>query len=69
MLKHLLGECLSGGLDSEVPKHGIRLPTSKELDVIGVNASAEEGGGAAWSKGASAEELGRDAGEGLEKLS
>ena len=34
---------MGGGLDAEVPKHGVRFPASKELDDVGVNASDEQG--------------------------
>ncbi len=60
---------MSGGLDSEVPKHGIRLPSTKELDMVGVYASAEQGCGPAGAQGAGAEEFGLDASDGLQARS
>ncbi len=67
VVEHLLGECAGRSLDAKITEHGIRLPTAKELDVVGVDSGAEEGGSTAWTEGASTEELGRDAGDGLEE--
>ncbi len=61
VVQHLLGEVAGGGLDPEVAEHGIRLPSAQELDVVGVDAGAQQGGGSAGAKGAGAEEVRRDA--------
>ena len=47
MVEHLLGEVATVGssLDPEVPKHGIGLPATKELDVVLVDSSAQKCGG------------------------
>jgi hypothetical protein len=61
VVQHLLGEVAGGGLDPEVAEHGIRLPSAQELDVVGVDAGAQQGGGSAGAEGAGAEEVRRDA--------
>lgn len=67
-VEHLLGEPLSGGLDAQVAEHGIRLPATKQLDVILVNAGTEQGGGSTRAKGASTEEHEGNPSERLEAL-
>ena len=63
MVQHLLGivACVGRGLDAEVPQHGVGFPTAKEHDGVLVNVGAEQGGGAARTEGASAEERAVDA--------
>ncbi len=68
VVKHLLGEFGSGDLDAEIAEHGVGLPATDELDVVGVNSGAHEGGSASWAERAGTEELKRDAGGGFEEL-
>ena len=52
VIKHWLREVVGHGgcLDVQAAQHGIGEPAAKELDCVAVHTSAEEGGGAAWSK-------------------
>ena len=45
------------GLNTEVAEHGVRAPSPKELDGVGVDTGTEQGGGPTWS-----ERPGRDQG-------
>ena len=70
MIEHELGEVglEVGSLDAQVAKHGIRLPTAKELDGVRVHACTEEGSGTTRAEGAGRQEGGVDAcdvGEGV----
>jgi len=58
MVQHLLRIVVGdgGGLDAEVAEHGIGFPAAKKLDGVTVDSGTEEGGGTAWSKGASTDE-------------
>ena len=64
VVQHALGVVVGqgGGLDAEVAEHGVGFPTAEQLDGVRVNASAEEGSGAAGPEGAGADEVGVDAG-------
>ena len=64
MIQHQLGEVGLdvGGLDAEVAKHGVGLPTAEELDGVRVHAGAEESGSAARAEGVCREQGGVDAG-------
>ena len=63
MVKHLLGQrmCVGGGLNAKVAKHGIRLPSSKELDVVFVATRTWEGSDATWAQRAAAQQVGLNA--------
>ena len=70
MIEHELGEVdlEVGSLDAQVAKHGIRLPTAKELDGVRVHSSTEEGSGTTRVEGAGRQEGGvnaRDVSEGV----
>ena len=70
VVEHALGELLGvdGGLDPEVPEHGIRLPSTEEHDGVTVNIGTEEGRGPARAEGPG-RHLGRvDAGGGGDGL-
>ena len=54
------------GLDTEVAKHGVRAPSSKELDGVGVDASTEEGRSPTWSERPGRDQGGVDAGHVLD---
>ena len=49
----------------KVAEHGVGFPSPDELDRCFVDVCAEEGGGAAWSEAARADEVIRDPGLGL----
>ena len=68
MVEHLLGEGAGGGLDPQITEHGVGLPATQELDVVGVDASAEEGGGTSRPEGACTQEVRGDARDGFEEL-
>ena len=57
MAEHEAGvvRVVRGGGDPEVAEHGIGLPAAQEVDVVGVDASTEEGGGAAGAEAARAD--------------
>ena len=63
VVEHALGELLGvdGGLDPEVPEHGVGLPASEEHDGVAVDVGAEEGSGAARAEGAGGHFLRMDA--------
>ena len=67
VVEHFLGVVVSAdsSLDAQGAKHGVGFPAPQELDSVGVDAGAEEGGRAARAKRAGADESGRDAGGGL----
>ena len=46
----------------KVAEHGVGFPSPDELDRCFVDVCAEEGGGAAWSEAARADEMERDPG-------
>ena len=68
VVQHLLGELGSGHLAAEVAEHGVGLPAAHELDEVGVDASAHEGGSASGAERAGTEEHEGDAGDGLEEF-
>ena len=70
VVEHALGELLGvdGGLDLEVPEHGVRFPAAEEHDGIAVDVGTEEGRGPAGAEGAG-RHLGMvDAGDGFDGL-
>ena len=71
MVEHLLGEVATVGssLDPEVPKHGIGLPATKELDVVLVDSSAQECGGSTRAEASGGEKERVDACEWFEVCS
>ena len=70
VVEHALGVVMrmDRGLDAEVAEHGVRFPATEELDGVGVNAGAEECGGAAGAERAGANEGGGYPGGGLKRL-
>ena len=62
VLEHSPGEWLDvgGGSDAEVAKHGVRLPTTEELDHVTVDPGAHEGRSSAGAEAAGGYQVGRD---------
>ena len=67
MVQHVLGAVVgvSRGGDAEVAEHRVGAPATKELDGVGIGASAQQGGSAAGTEAPSREEARRDAGDGF----
>ena len=65
VVQHALREVavVSSRLDAKTSEHGIALPASEELDVIFVDAGAQESSGAARPERAGGEEARLDASE------
>ena len=70
VVEHQLGEIggVDMGLDAEVAEHRIGFPAAEELDPGRVNVGAHEGGSAAGTERAGAEQFPVDAGSPLETL-
>ena len=70
VLEHVLRVVMGvdGGLNPEVPEHGVGSPAAQELDAIGVGFGAEEGCGPSRAQGFDSEEGGRDTGAGADAV-